>query len=159
VAGACAARAAGTQEERPARKAARPVPHEDTAVPVIEREDGRWLLVRRPADARLGGMWSFPAEVRGPRESVGAAAERAAREGLGVVVAAGEEVAVVPHAFTHVRATYRAVRCRLVSGQPAPLRYDAVAWASPAELDGYALPVAQRKIAALAATPTLFSAG
>ena len=49
----CAAYAAGTQNERPAPKKAKPLPHEDTAVPVIQR-GGEVLLVRRPVAARLG---------------------------------------------------------------------------------------------------------
>lgn len=156
VAAFCAARAAGTQEERPARKKAKPTPHEDTAVAVVERA-GRMLLVRRPASARLGGMWAFPQAVLLPGEPLARGVERAAREWTGVEVRAGEEVAVVPHAFTHVRATYRAVRCTVLSGEPRGVGCDAWAWVSAAELDGYALPVAQRKIAALAAEPTLFS--
>lgn len=155
VRGSCGAFAAGTQEERPARRKARPVPHEDTAVAVVQRE-GKVLLVRRPVDARLGGMWAFPAVVRAPGESVAAGAERAAREWLGLTVRAGEEIGVVEHAFTHVRATYRAVRCEIVSGEPRSLLGDAWAWAGPDEMGGFALPVAQRKIAALAAEPTLF---
>jgi len=63
----------------------------------------------------------------------------------------------VEHGFTHVRVTYRAVRCRVVAGEPEPRGYDACAWAGPEALDGYALPVAQRKIAALATERTLFS--
>jgi A/G-specific adenine glycosylase len=82
---------------------------------------------------------------------VAAAAERVAREGLGITVAAGAEVGTVRHVFTHVRATYHAVRCAWTAGEPAPLRYDAFAWAAPAELGQYALPVAQQRIAALAA--------
>lgn len=156
VAAFCAARAAGTQEERPARKRARPVPHEETAVAVVERA-GRVLLVRRPADARLGGMWAFPQAVLLPGESLAGGVERAAREWTGLEVRAGEEVAVVPHAFTHVRATYRAVRCTVISGEPQAVGCTAWAWISARELDGYALPVAQRKIAALALEPTLFS--
>jgi A/G-specific adenine glycosylase len=152
----CAAYAAGTQNERPARKKAKPLPHEDTAVPVIERA-GEVLLVRRPVDARLGGMWAFPAAIRHPGESVPAAAERAAREGLELEIRAGEPVAVVQHTFTHVRATYHAVRCTLLSGQPRPLHYDDVAWVSWERVRDYALPVAQRRIAALAAETTLFT--
>ncbi len=156
VAEGCRARAAGTQEERPARRKARPVPHEDTAVAVVERQ-GRLLLCRRPVDARLGGMWAFPAVVRKRGESAAAGAVRAAREGVGIEVAAGEEIGRVEHAFTHVRTTYHAVRCTVVAGDPQPLRYDAVAWASPGELEGYALPVAQRKIAVLATEATSFT--
>jgi A/G-specific adenine glycosylase len=146
----CWARMRGTQEERPAPQKARPLPHEDTAVAVVEHE-GRLLLVRRRLDERLGGMWGFPHVVRRRGEAVGAAAERAAREGLDLRVRAGAEVGVVRHVFTHVRATYHAVRCAWEEGQPLPLAYDGWAWAAPHEVETYALPVAQKRIAALAA--------
>ncbi|MBA2572414.1 MAG: NUDIX domain-containing protein, partial [Gemmatimonadetes bacterium] len=121
----------------------------DTAVAVVEHE-GRLLLVRRPVDARLGGMWAFPAVVRTRGESVADAAQRAVREGLNVEVRAGEPIGDVEHTFSHVRATYRAVRCAWTGGEPRALRYDDWAWTLPAALDKYALPVAQRRIAALA---------
>ncbi|WP_420126548.1 A/G-specific adenine glycosylase [Longimicrobium sp.] len=145
----CAAFAAGTQNERPAPKKAKPLPHEDTAVPVIQR-GGDVLLVRRPVAARLGGMWAFPQAIRHDAESVAAAAERAAAEGLNVAVRAGEALASVDHVFTHVRATYHAVRCTVVSGEPRAVRYDDVAWVPWARIGDYALPVAQKRIAALA---------
>jgi adenine-specific DNA glycosylase len=81
---------------------------------------------------------------------VGAAAERAAREGLEIEVRAGEAVGTVEHTFTHVRASYHAVRCAVLGGDPRPLRYDDFAWAVPEEVSRYALPVAQQRIAALA---------
>jgi A/G-specific adenine glycosylase len=146
----CRARIAGTQEERPAPKKAKPLPHEDTAVAVVER-DGRLLLVRRPVDARLGGMWAFPCTVRHRGETVGAAAERAVCEGLGLTVQSGEEIGAVRHVFTHVRVTYHAVRCTSSEGDPLPLRYDSSAWIEPHQVSDYALPVAQQRIAALAA--------
>ncbi|HYW05572.1 MAG TPA: A/G-specific adenine glycosylase, partial [Longimicrobium sp.] len=111
VASLCRARRNGTQNERPAPKTAKPTPHEDTATAVVVR-DGLTLLVRRPVDARLGGMWAFPAEVRRAGESVADAAVRAVSEGLEMEVEAGEPVGTVHHAFTHVRASYHAVRCR-----------------------------------------------
>jgi hypothetical protein len=55
-----------------------------------------------------------------------------------------------------VRVTYHAVRCAWAGGKPRALGYDAWAWAAPEELDAYALPVAQRKIATLATEATLF---
>ncbi len=152
----CAAYAGGTQNERPAPKKAKPLPHEDTAVPVIQR-GGEVLLVRRPVAARLGGMWAFPQAVRHDGESLSAAVQRAAREGLGIEIETREPVAVVEHTFTHVRATYRAVRCTLVSGEPLPVRYDAVAWVPWDQVGDYALPVAQKRIASLAAETTLFT--
>jgi A/G-specific adenine glycosylase len=152
----CAAYAAGTQEQRPARKATRPLPHEDVAVAVVEH-GGRWLLVRRPVDARLGGMWEFPGTVRRTRESTAAAAERGVRQGLGLEVRAGEAIETVEHAFSHLRASYHALRCALLGGEARAVGWDGWAWAAPDELDRYALPAAQKRIAALAAERTLFS--
>jgi A/G-specific adenine glycosylase len=150
VAEHCAARAAGTQHERPAPKKARPLPHEDTAVPILER-GGAVLLVRRPLDARLGGLWSFPTVVRRRGEGLAAAAERGMREEVGMEVRAGEEIGAVAHAFTHVRATYHALRCTAAPGaEPRPVAYLAAAWVPWERVGEHALPVAQRKLAALA---------
>lgn len=155
VAELCAARAAGTEPERPAPKKIRAVPHQEEVVAVVE-DGARLLLVRRPVDQRLGGMWEFPGTVRSAGESVGEAARRAAREGVGTEVEPGEEIGVVEHAFTHLRVTYRAVRCRPVGGRARPLRYDACAWVTGGELEAHALPRAQKRIASLALEPTLF---
>ena len=156
VADLCAARAAGTQHDRPARRNARPVPRETQAVAVVERE-GRYLIARRPVDTRLGGLWEFPGTLRARGESAGRAAERAVREGLGLEVRAGGPIAVVVHRFTHVEVSYEAVRCQLLAGEERPLGYDAWTWATPERLQAHALPVAQRKIAALALEPSLFA--
>jgi A/G-specific adenine glycosylase len=146
----CAARAAGSQAERPARRRSRPLPREERVAAVIEHEDGRVLIARRPAEGRLGGMWEFPGAPTEPEEEAPAAAERAATDGLGLTVRGGESIAVVEHAFTHVLVSYHAVRCSLISGEPRPLCYDAARLVRLDELERYALPRAQRKIAALA---------
>jgi A/G-specific adenine glycosylase len=151
----CVAFAAGTQEIRPLPKRAKPLPHEREAVAVVERE-GRLLLARRLADARLGGLWEFPSILRRPGEVAASAAERAAREGLGVEARVQGPIGTVEHGFTHVKVTYEALRCEWVSGEPAPLRYDACAWVEPESVAEYALPLAQKRIAALALEPTLF---
>lgn len=145
----CLAFARGTQEERPARRRAKPLPHEDTAVAVIERE-GHLLLVRRPTAGPLGGMWGFPEAVRHDGEAAHEAAERVALDGVGLSVRSGPPIATVEHTFTHVRVTYRAFRCVANGGEPRPLRYDACAWADAEEVADYALPTAQRRIARLA---------
>lgn len=151
----CGAHAAGSQSERPLPKPPRVLPHEDTAVAVVNN-GGALLLARRPLDARLGGLWEFPGAERRRGEPVAAAAERAVREGLSISVRSGGLIGEVGHAFTHVRVTYRAVRCRHPEGEGAPLRYEQWMWASPRQLDELPMGVAQRKIAALSLEPTIF---
>jgi A/G-specific adenine glycosylase len=145
----CGAYAAGTQEERPLPRKSKPLPQEHEAVAVVER-DGRLLLAQRPAAARLGGLWEFPSTPLLPGESPAAAAERGARERLGVEIRALEPLAVVDHTFTHVKVRYHAVRCAWTSGEGAPRGYyDRSVWVTPEEVDHYALPLAQKRIAAL----------
>jgi A/G-specific adenine glycosylase len=143
----CAARAAGTQAARPAPRRAAPLPTEETAVAVIER-GGRLLLARR-SRGRLASLWMLPQAVRADGETLTEAVERATRDGLGVQVRPGEQLSPVRHTFTHVRAVYHPVRCLAPSGEPAPIHYDELAWATRDDLRRYALPVAQRKIAGL----------
>lgn len=151
----CRSAALGTQEERPLPRRRAPVPHERTAVAIVARGD-RLLIARRPLDSRLGGMWEFPSAVRAAGEPAREAAERALREGLGFTAEAAAAIGTVDHAFTHVRVSYEAVRCRPGRGEPRPVLYSACAWSSPDELDRYALPAAQKRIAALALPcPTL----
>jgi A/G-specific adenine glycosylase len=150
VAAGCRAREAGTQHERPAPARRSALPHEDTAVPLIVR-GGSPLLVRRPRGGRLGGLWSFPTVILRRGEDARSGAERGAREQLGLRVRAVGSLGEVRHAFTHVRATYRPVRCE-AAGAPAPRPdgYDEAAWVPWERLGELALPVAQRRIAELA---------
>ena len=84
VAAGCRALAAGTVAERPARRTRRAGPTRTWDVRVAVSPRGRTLVVRRPPDGLLGGMWEFPAvEVDGG----GGAGER--RGGWGGAWAAG----------------------------------------------------------------------
>lgn len=148
----CAARAAGVQEERPARKRRRPVPETMIETVVVARPDLSLLLVRRPDRGLLGGLWEFPARD-GDRDA-----------GSDAPVAAGwldqiladarmvERLPSVRHTFSHLIATYEPTlyalsappRSRRVIGD----RERPAAWIPADGLDGYAMPVAQQKIAA-----------
>jgi len=152
----CAARAAGTQAERPEPKARRAPRRALLAVAVVAR-DGHVLLERRPDDGLLGGLWAFPeAEVSDGAEAPEAAtviAESRGAAGLG-------EAQALPscdHRFTHIHATYLPY---LVDAAPAP--EDAAdtpaaaaagpepapdtLWVDLASPVDVALPVAQRRI-------------
>lgn len=122
LASLCRARALGLQETIPGRRRRPVLPHWELAAAVVER-DGRLLLARRPEDGLLGGLWEFPT--------------RPGRE-------AGEPLATVKHAYSHLRTTTRAYRLPEadLSG------YEEAAWLAPQELDGYPLTRVARRIAA-----------
>lgn len=82
------------------------------AVPVSS--DGRTLLVRRPENGLLGGLWEFPSvqvPEGSPAEAEGAtlatlAGEAAEARGLGLGDGAPRSLGSIRHAFTHLRMTY-----------------------------------------------------
>ena len=57
----CQALAQGTQEARPVKPRRAPTPHYDYIALLLRDASGRILIVQRPADGLLGGLWSLPA--------------------------------------------------------------------------------------------------
>ena len=152
VADRCAARTAGTQGERPARRRRGPLPHEHRVAAVID-EAGLVLVGRRREEERLGGMWEFPGGLMNEGEPPGEALRRVLLACLGIHAEAGERLPVVAHAFTHVRVTYHPLRARLAAGTPRVGAYTELRWVSADGLRGLALPRAQQRIAARAILP------
>lgn len=149
----CAAFRAGTQHERPMPRRSAPLPREHRVAAVIRRDD-LVLITRRAPAGRLGGMWEFPGSLIREGESYAAAAERTAREVVGIGVRARADLAPVNHTFTHVRVGYQPVLCDHSDGEPRAIDCDAWRWIHPEGLDAHALPRAQQKIAGLAFTRT-----
>lgn len=155
----CLARARGTVEERPAPRRRGSVPEVAYGVAVVaagapgdsgrERASrgagvSRMLVVRRPEEGLLGGLWEFPGmEVDGDEVPERAAVRAARSEG---VRPRGKTVALEPvkHAYSHFRGTYHPFLFRVAEadGDTETRR-----WVSTADLEALPLPRAQRRIA------------
>jgi A/G-specific adenine glycosylase len=109
----CRAYKLGRPEDFPVRPPARKIPHRAGVAALVER-GGRVLLVRRPAEGLLGGLWELPWVERRRGETVPASARRAALERAGIRVAPGEPLPPAEHAFSHFRLTLTPVRCRVL---------------------------------------------
>ena len=150
VSWSCAAREAGTVEQRPfpiRKRAPRPATF---ALAVLRAPDGRVLMERRPPHGLLGGMWALPEmEVQGGGESATLDAAMRVGEGLGVEAPAAAWSALPPvrHRFTHIDATY--LPWLLDVDASAPVRSEADRrWVDSAGREDLAMPVAQRSILA-----------
>jgi A/G-specific adenine glycosylase len=137
-------------DELPIRKSHPPTPHHDVAIALIERR-GRLLLIRRPTEGLLGGLWELPggritASSDAPRELPGLVK---AKTGLDILV--GAPLPLVDHAFSHFSVTLHPWRCevrggRLRTSQPSrPYR-----WATHGETAALPLPRAIVKVVEMA---------
>jgi len=144
----CGALAAGTQQFRPARRRARPIPTEECGVAIV-RSRARFLLVRRPEGGRLGGLWEFPGATTRPGELPAEAAIRAAEGLAGVRVSATTPLGRVEQALTHVRVVYHAFNCSVEDSDPLDPSTTAT-WVAPGEMSAFALSRGQHRLALLA---------
>lgn len=158
VEGRCLARRNGTIDRRPGRRARSRTPHRHWIAAAIRRDD-RVLLVRRPEDGLLGGLWDLPAWTGdsgepgpGPGSRNGSGEDRSrATESitrlagdLGLALDPGERLATVEHAFSHFRLTLEVFEARWRSGRPAWA--DGWTWAASEELGEYPLPAYLRSV-------------
>ena len=149
VSWACAAREAGTVEERPAPIRKRAPRRATFALAVVRAPDGSVLMERRPSDGLLGGMWAFP-ELEVPAgQDVALDAAMKIGDGLGLEAPATAWSALPPvrHRFTHIDATYLPWLLDVDASLPVRARADSL-WVDRAGRQDLAIPVAQRSILA-----------
>ncbi len=149
VAGVCVARARGTVDRYPARKARPPVQRVCVAAACAVR-GGRVLLVQRPG-ALLSGLWRFPSsEGTTPRAAL--AALRSPAAALGLRIDEGPAYGVTQHTIVNRRLAIRIYRATFL-GSADPSDAIGIRWFTPAGLAGGAIPTLTRKIARAASFP------
>lgn len=103
------------QKELPKRKARKKTPHYDMISAVIRRGD-KLLILQRPQDGLLGGLWEFPNGKMNDQETVEAACQRNIFEKTSLQVKPVSYLTTVKHAFTHFRITVKVYLCDYLEG-------------------------------------------
>ncbi len=137
----CAAWATGTPERWPEAK---PKPKRPTVVAAcgILFEKGKTLVVQRPPDGLLGGLWEFPGGRQGDEETPADACIRGFREKTGLPVTIDSAAIVVRHTFSHFHVELHAFVCRAATRKkPTGGR-----WVTETELNDLALTRTARAI-------------
>ncbi|MFM1918624.1 MAG: hypothetical protein RLZZ303_258 [Candidatus Hydrogenedentota bacterium] len=148
VAAHCAALREGVEAERPVRKAKAAPKQKELAAAAVRRGEA-YLLLRRPDDGLLGGLWEFPAFEMTQARAPGAFLEERCQRELGLAIKVGGLLGAVKHAYTHFKVSATLYACRHVSGEPAPEAHVEWAWVERDQLSAYALHKSQQKMVAL----------
>jgi len=146
VADYCLALQRGTQLQRPVRPKRPEVPHYQVTAGIICREDGQFLIAKRPANGLLGGMWEFPGGKQEDSESLKEALRREIMEELGIEITVNRKLIAIEHAYTHFRITLHAYFAQLQEGNPQNLQVADHAWVELSDLEKYPFATADKKI-------------
>lgn len=112
----CSASQNERQQALPIRKKRKKVPKYALAAGVVFR-DKKMLIVRRPEDGLLGGLWEFPSGKISKAETPQSACSRHIRETTGIETIAEKSLIQVKHAFTHFKIEVAVFACKYHSGE------------------------------------------
>jgi 8-oxo-dGTP diphosphatase len=114
-------------------------------VAAVVLDDRGVLLCQRPDGPHLPLMWEFPGGKIDPGESPRQALERELHEELAVDSSIGAQVAEVEHHYPEKSVRIRFFAAAIV-GEPRPVIHRQLRWIAAHELDGYAVPPANRSV-------------
>jgi A/G-specific adenine glycosylase len=158
----CLSHARGTVALRPPPRPRGAIPTYAIGTAVIVSSTDKTLLVRRPENGLLGGMWEYPGLEAYHGEDPIDAAGRAVRKLFGDVALKNwpnggeptDELADIGHVFSHLRHRYHAFGFHIVS-EPVPDlssgNWTKARWCSTEALAELPLSAAQRKLAKIVA--------
>jgi len=146
VSGPCIAYRDGRTAELPVKSSAKPRPHKEVAVGIVERR-GKILVARRRDDQMLGGLWEFPGGKIEPGESPRDTVIRELHEETGLTVEPdAEPLIAVDHGFSHFTLRIHAYLCRAATGRAKAISAAEIKWLPRSELRALPWPKANGRI-------------
>ena len=141
----CGAFHTARQDEYPKRKKNERVPEHHLAAGVIYKED-KVLIVQRPLDGLLGGLWEFPNGQINDTETAEQGCIRHISEVVNLSVSNMKYLNRVKHAFTHFKIIMDTYQCDYSSGDVVLNGPIDAKWVKLSELQDYPLPRATHKL-------------
>lgn len=140
----CEAFHAARQNEFPRRRPTAAVPEHYIAAGVIYK-GSEVLIVQRPLDGLLGGLWEFPNGRIDENETAEDACIRHITDVVNLSVTNLQYLTRVRHAFTHFKIVVDVFQCKYQSGEVVLNGPIDVNWVEVAALQDYPLPRATHK--------------
>jgi len=142
----CTAHEQGTQALSPAGIRRVPAREISFLLVILQTEEGEVMLVQRPRQGLLAGMWAFPEqELAEPLDCAATSRDRAIELAMSLgaeVVGGASALAEIQHRFTHLQARYRP----WVVPVEKLLTGEGNVWMTPGEPVDFPIPVAQHKV-------------
>ena len=129
----------------------------DVAAAVIFRDDGAFLLGRRPPGSIYAGYWEFPGGKIEAGETPRLALARELREELGIEVETAYPWIVREFAYEHAHVRLHFFRVLRWSGELRDLQHDALAWQFTGQVDVTPLLPANAPVLAALALPNFYA--
>ena len=118
----CQAFQAGNPEAYPGKKPKKELPIRSACMLVLQDDEGRYLLERRPSQGRWGGLWSFP------EFSDSQAARTWAASRLAVQLGTERKLAPFRHTFSHFHFDIKPLEISCVGNQQQVMEADTQVW-------------------------------
>lgn len=141
----CGAFETGRTDALPVRVRPKPVPTIRTVTAVICRR-GRMLVIRRPEEGLLGGLWVFPDGETKEKEHVVDTCRRVSLAETGLDVRINGYLATVRHAYTHFKVVTDVLACTANRGRVVLDGATAFQWMPPEGDPSLPFPGLHRKI-------------
>ena len=120
-------------------------PHYNHVAGVIILND-KFLIIQRPFDGLLGGLWEFPGGRRRENELLTEGVTRTILESTGLTVKTGLALPTVSHAFTHFKITLHGFFCAFIEGEATAITCHDARWVSLAHLADFAFSRAHNRL-------------
>ena len=120
-------------------------PHRHVAAGIVHRDD-KVLIVRRPAEGLLGGLWEFPGGVVGNGVVGETFLAEELKDTLGIDIRVDYAVTTLRHAFTHFEMTLQGYSCSYLEGAARHRDGKECRWVRFEDLGGFAFPRAYQRL-------------
>lgn len=128
----------------PEPKKNKPIPNIDVSVCIVYHKD-RFLILQRPQNKMLGGLWEFPGGKIELGESKEAAAIREIKEETNLSIQNPDYIGEIKHQYSHFKVTISLFLKHVNSVKTLKIKENYV-WTTMKGLDKFALPKANYKM-------------
>ncbi|SEM10387.1 A/G-specific DNA-adenine glycosylase [Syntrophus gentianae] len=142
----CLAYAGNSQHQLPVAGKRAKRPHKEAAAVILRDSGNRLLIVQRPADGFLGGLWKFPGGMVNPGETVSEGLKNRCREELNLSVSVREPLLTLQQGYTHFQLTLHVFSGTILEGNPGLPATGNWLWASVGDIRRFPFSRAELRI-------------